>query len=305
MGHDRGDLDGVCVRDRAQPRPIRWRERGAVHRSHAGGRRHVDRREPGARHFRDALLPGHVRVRARADEVEAEPDHRPSVRCLSSRRRRRAATGPRQPRSGRARDRSPLRPAWRTGGRRPNPRRRARRARAPPGPAAPASGAAESTRSASPLASMRGSAIASPIGMPRSVALRTIWVTASMMRTPPAEPTASTGRPSRRTTSGVMLWRPRRPGAMEIAVPGSGLNHCIALLSRTPVPGTTTALPKLSASVAVRLTTVRSRSTAIRWVVDSAPDRAAVGVRREVQRAARAHAPARPRPPAAPRARRR
>src|SRR2546423_14033786 len=66
-----------------------------------------------------------------------------------------------------------------------------------------------------------------------------------------------------------MLTIPRFPGATEFAFPGSGSNQIIPLLSRIPVPGTTTRDPNKETAVLVSDTMFRSLSTTEICVVQS------------------------------------
>src|SRR5947209_11056668 len=84
---------------------------------------------------------------------------------------------------------------------------------------------------------------------------------------PPGAPTSRYGRPSRSSITGVMFVRARLPGAIELAVPASGLNQVMPLFQSTPVPGVTTPPPNSPAAVIVQQTALRSASTAAKCVV--------------------------------------
>src|SRR5689334_16802601 len=97
--------------------------------------------------------------------------------------------------------------------------------------------------------------------------LRITWRTDEMTLRPPGAPTAANGRPWRVTIDGEPAQSIRRPGAIELCVPGRGSNQVVPQFSRIPVPGTTRALPKTSPRVDVSETRLRSRSTTEMWVV--------------------------------------
>src|SRR6476469_3970611 len=77
--------------------------------------------------------------------------------------------------------------------------------------------------------------------------------------------------------TGVMLDKGVLPGAIEFAseptkpnkfgTPGAAAKSSISLLSKIPVPAATTPAPKPPFTVNVKLTTLRSLSTTVRWVV--------------------------------------
>src|SRR6476661_5121129 len=78
--------------------------------------------------------------------------------------------------------------------------------------------------------------------------------------------------------TGVMLDKGVFPGAIEFAspptkpddkfgTPGTAAKSSISLLSKIPVPAATTPAPKPPFTVNVKLTTLRSLSTTVRWVV--------------------------------------
>src|SRR5213596_2663910 len=77
------------------------------------------------------------------------------------------------------------------------------------------------------------------------------------------------GLPPLKPSVGTMLTSPRLPPAMEFALPGSGSNQIIPLLSRMPVPFTTTRDPQSETAVLVSETMLRCRSMAPTWVVQS------------------------------------
>ena len=66
-----------------------------------------------------------------------------------------------------------------------------------------------------------------------------------------------------------MLTSPRLPGPTEFAFPGSGSNQIMPLLSRMPVPGTTTREPHSDTAVFVSDTMLRCLSMTDRCVVHS------------------------------------
>src|SRR5690242_17039258 len=125
----------------------------------------------------------------------------------------------------------------------------------------------------------RGAAIASGSDMPKSMRLRSVCRTVVMIVAPPGLPTVSHGRPRRRTIVGAMLERGRLPpcgrlGSGEPSAGGAGSKSVSSLLSRKPYPGTAIPLPAICSIVLVKATTLPSRSTTVRWLVEvpSRPD---------------------------------
>src|SRR5215217_155354 len=87
-----------------------------------------------------------------------------------------------------------------------------------------------------------------------------------IIRAPPAPPTTRTGSPSSTTIVGLIEERGRLPGSGSLGVPGPE-KSVSSLLSRKPVPGATTALPKLCSMVQVSDTAFPAASMIERWVV--------------------------------------
>ncbi len=97
--------------------------------------------------------------------------------------------------------------------------------------------------------------------------LTMIWARAETMRAAPGVPMTRTGVPFRRTTVGAMLLAGRRPGPMAFGPPAAPSKSARWLLSRTPVPGTTTPEPKKLLMLWVRATTLPFSSATERWDV--------------------------------------
>jgi len=87
------------------------------------------------------------------------------------------------------------------------------------------------------------------------------------MRRPPQAPSATQGAPSCIASTGHILASGRLPGAIELARPGVGSNHIIALFITMPVRGSTTFEPKRDSKVLVSATILPARSTTERCVV--------------------------------------
>src|SRR3954468_19454089 len=83
----------------------------------------------------------------------------------------------------------------------------------------------------------------------------------------PAPPTARIGVPSWTTIVGLIDERGRLPGPGSLAVPGPEKSGS-SLLSRNPVPGATTADPKVCSIVQVSATALPAASITDRLVVE-------------------------------------
>src|SRR4051794_41770079 len=88
-----------------------------------------------------------------------------------------------------------------------------------------------------------------------------------MIVAPPAPPTARIGVPWSTTIVGLIDERGRLPGPGSFAVPGPE-KSVSSLLSRKPVPGATTAEPKVCSIVQVSATALPALSTTERLVVE-------------------------------------
>src|SRR3954454_3438919 len=88
-----------------------------------------------------------------------------------------------------------------------------------------------------------------------------------MVVDPPAPPTARMGVPSWTTIVGLIDERGRLPGPGSLAVPGPE-KSVSSLLRRKPVPGATTAEPKVCSIVHVRATPLPAPSITERLVVE-------------------------------------
>ena len=86
------------------------------------------------------------------------------------------------------------------------------------------------------------------------------------MRFEPAEPSATSGWPSRSTTVGAIMLGIRRPGWCRWNPPGLRSSSPSMLLRWIPVPGTTT--PEHDPFEQVTDAQAPSASSAARWVVD-------------------------------------
>ncbi len=104
--------------------------------------------------------------------------------------------------------------------------------------------------------------------------------TAATILRPPGAPSANSGLPRRKPSTGTMFTSGRLPGATEFRRPGSGSNQIMPFWRRMPVPGTTMREPNSETAVLVNETMLRWRSIAQTWVVQSAVARAAATPRR-------------------------